>query len=421
MSRTLSISLGVALGALALGSCSDQPVAPSNVLRPRLSADATRFWEASATVRWNAIARAQTLTHAISQQFGSRTFAYLSLAQYNAVVAAEGTQGRDDLDDENDDENRDRSGGRHASVQAAVAGASAVVLASFYPDQAAYFDAQVAAQEAESKASREGPADVAAGEAVGRAVGAAVVASATTDGFTASVAGVAVPACPGCWFSAPGRVPVFPLFGQMRPFFLSSGSQFRPGPPPTFGSADYLAALAEVRHFSDARTAQQDAIAKFWASPGGYTSVAQAYNNQVATDEITKFHLSERRAAHVLALMNMASMDAFIASHDAKYTYWLIRPSQADPGIVLAIGLPNHPSYTSNHAAVTGASMAVLAHLFRSDADYLNGLADEAGISRVYGGIHYRFDMDAGLALGRTIASYALGHDVHGHDAYPLK
>jgi membrane-associated phospholipid phosphatase len=119
--------------------------------------------------------------------------------------------------------------------------------------------------------------------------------------------------------------------------------------------------------------------------------------------------------------MNMAAMDAFIASHDAKYTYWMIRPPQADPGIVPDIPLPNHPSYPSNHASVTGSSMAVLAALFPSDANYLNGLADQAAISRIYGGIHYRFDMDAGLALGRRVASYALEHDMDGHKAYALR
>jgi hypothetical protein len=55
--------------------------------------------------------------------------------------------------------------------------------------------------------------------------------------------------------------------------------------------------------------------------------------------------------------------------------------------------------------------MAVLAAFFPSDANYFNGLADQAGISRIYGGIHYRFDMVAGLALGRTVATYALTHD----------
>jgi hypothetical protein len=412
MLRTLPTTVPVALWALALVACSD----PVNAPRPRISASETRTLEASttgpgnATVRWNAIARAQTLTHTLAQQAGVRMFAYLSLAEYNAAVAARHAE-------QDGDHASATRGDERPSVPAAIAGASAVVLASFFPDQASYFDTQVAQANA---ADADDGADFAAGEALGRAVGAAVLASAATDGFTASVAGVVIPVCPGCWVSAPAVAPVFPLLGRMRPFFLGTGSQFRPGLPPAFGSPAYLDALAEVRHFSDTRTHEQDSIAKFWAKPAGY-SVIQSYANQIATDEIAKFHLGDLRAAHVLALMGMAAMDAFIASHDAKYVYWLIRPSQADPGIVLAIPLPNHPSYPSNHACVTGASMAALASFFPRDADYLNGLADQAGISRIYAGIHYPFDMDVGLALGRTITRYAIAHDVHGHEAYALK
>lgn len=256
------------------------------------------------------------------------------------------------------------------------------------------------------------------GEAVGRSIGAQLLASAQTDNFTGSVEGVIIPVCAGCWFSAPGKTPVFPLLPEMRPFFLNSASQFRPCPPPAFGSAAYLAALQEVRQISDTRTAEQDAIAKFWASPGGFTTVIQSYNDKTATDEIVKFNVKEVEAAHVLALANMAAMDAFIACHDAKYTYWLIRPSQADPGIVPDIPLPNHPSYPSNHACVTGSTMAVLAHFFPSDATRLNGLADEA---RIFGGIHYRFDKDAGLTLGRRVAANAVALDINGHQPYALK
>jgi hypothetical protein len=206
----------------------------------------------------------------------------------------------------------------------------------------------------------------------------------------------------------------------MRPFFLTSGSQFRPGPPPAFGSADFLAALAEVRHFSDTRTPEQDAAAKFWAAPNGFT-VIPTYNYQIASEQIVKFHLNELRAAHVFALMGMAVMDAFIACHDAKYTYWLIRPSQADPGITLSVPLPNFPAYPSNHSCITSAAMAILAHEFPSDTEHLNGLAEAAGISRVHGGIHYRFDNDAGLALGRRVAAHALANDVNGLRPFEAK
>jgi membrane-associated phospholipid phosphatase len=206
----------------------------------------------------------------------------------------------------------------------------------------------------------------------------------------------------------------------MRPFFLTSANQFRPPPPPPFGSPAFLSALGEVREIADTRTSQQEALAKFWALPGGY-AVAQSYNNRTATDLITRFRLDERRAAHALALMNMAGMDALIACHDAKYTYWLLRPSMADPGIKLAIGLPNHPSYPSNHACLTGTSMAVLGTLFPSRADSLWGLAEEAGISRIYGGIHYRFDMEAGLTIAKQTRAWAVAQDVRGHDSFPIK
>lgn len=348
----------------------------------------------TSAARWNAIAGAQTLTHAVSQQLGTRIFAYLSLAQYNAASGA-----------------KDEMGERRASVPAAVAAASAAVLGYFYPDQTVSFDALLADQEPESLRPGERRSDFAAGAAIGRNAAAVAIERAATDGFTSSADGVIIPVCPGCWTSAPGKIPIFPRLDEMRTFFLKSASQFRPGPPPVFGSPAFLTDLAEVRAFSDNRSHLQDSLAKFWASPGGFSNVAQAYTNEIARREIDNFHLDDLRAAHVLAIMNMAAMDAFIAAHDAKYTYWMIRPPQADPGIVPDIPLPNHPSFPSNHATVTGCSMAVLAAFFPRDAHYLNGLADQAGISRIYGGIHYRFDMVAGLALGRTVAAYALKQD----------
>src|SRR5215208_7373122 len=99
----------------------------------------------------------------------------------------------------------------------------------------------------------------------------------------------------------------------------------------------------------------------------------------------------------------MAAFDALIACNDAKYTYWLLRPVQADPAIKLAIGLPNFPSYPSNHACISAAQAEVIAAYVPGERRRLTALADEAAISRVYGGIHYRFDADTGLALGRKV------------------
>lgn len=399
--------MALAWALAGLTACAEPPTSPaghSDVQRlAHQSTGAVKFWEAGSTVGWNTIAREATRTGALNSITGARMLAYLSLAQYNAAVAAEGT----------------RAQGNRPSTGAAIAGASAVVLSAFLPLQAAFFEAQVRAQENGEPWPGEAQTDFAAGEAIGRQVGAAVLASAATDGFTPSNAGVTVPVCPGCWFSVPGLIPGFSRLGEMRPFFLTSGSQFRLGPPPAFGSPAFLADLAEVRLISDTRTTQQDAVAKFWNLPNGFV-VIPAYNYQIASELIVRNQLTELRAAHVLALMGMTLMDALIASHDSKFTHWVLRPHQADPGITTSVPVPNFPSYPSNHSAVSASAMAILAHEFPSDASELTALAEEAGLSRIWGGIHYRFDNVAGLALGRAIAAWALAHDVGGHAAYPL-
>ena len=101
-----------------------------------------------------------------------------------------------------------------------------------------------------------------------------------------------------------------------------------------------------------------------------------------------------------------------------KYHYLLVRPTQAEPLITLAIGppgapfgLPNHPSYPSGHSCQSAAAAAVIANYFPAHAAELEALVQEAGMSRLYGGLHYPFDMAAGQALGRATALWALAYD----------
>ena len=110
-----------------------------------------------------------------------------------------------------------------------------------------------------------------------------------------------------------------------------------------------------------------------------------------------------------LALVNTAAMDGLIACHDAKYAYWTPRPSQVDPSIKPIVGLPNHPSYPSNHSGLSRAAALVLAHFFPSERPRLEATATEAGLSRIYAGIHYRFDVDAGDQIGTRVAAAAIG------------
>lgn len=400
-------ALVIGLGA---AGCADSSIATkAQSLSPSTaSTDAAKFWEAGASVQWNALLRdliaSKPAPSKPNQQATIRAFTYLSLAQYDAVVAAE--------------EGRDR--GLRPSARGAVAGASAVVLTYLFPLDATALEAAVQAQRTAPQSPGETQTDFAAGETIGRAIGAAVVAAAQTDGFTAPWTGT-VPTGPGLWFSSaqPPAPPLLPMLGQMRTFFMSSGSQFRPGPPPAFGSPEYLAALAEIRALSDTRTPEQLAIARYWAGTTG--SLVGGFWNAEIADLVVSHHLDELRAAHAFALVNMAVMDANIACHDAKYTYWLIRPSQADPAITTPIGLPNHPSYPSNHGCDSGAAAYVLGALFPDQAARLAAMAAEAAESRLYAGIHYRFDADAGLRIGRQVADLALASDVHGHEAFVLR
>src|SRR3989442_106174 len=185
----------------------------------------------------------------------------------------------------------------------------------------------------------------------------------------------------------------------MRPFFLTSGDQFRPASPPAFDASEFLAALAEIRHFSDTRTHAQDSIAKFWAFPAG-TFLVAGFWNSFASDLIVQFHQDERKAAHTLALMNMAALDALTASHEAKYHYWLIRPTQVDLLITLSIGLPNHPSYPSNHAAVSTTSALILGSIFPPEAARIPSPADEAGVSPLAQGSFITCEKKGGRMMG---------------------
>ena len=378
--------------------------APGQIASPSVGHAATKFWESGATLYWNGVARGLVVARSFNPFQAIRGFAVLGAAQYNAAVAAATAQDQ----------------GTHPSVRAAVSGASVVVLTYLFPQDAAALSAQLTEFLGSPAWPGDQTDDRAAGEAIGRGVGQGLVARAMTDGFFGSWSGT-VPVGPGIWFSSatPPAAPVGPQFGLARTFFLLSGDQFRPPPPPAFGSPEFQAALAEVRQFSDTRTAQQDALAKFWDRPPGLRT-PPSYWNQTAADLAVQYHLGELQAAHLLALVNMTGFDAIVASHDAKYTYWLLRPTQADPAITLAVTLPNFPSYPSNHATLSAAMAAILGQTFPAEKSRLNGLADEAALSRVYGGIHYRFDGEAGLALGRKIADWALQRDVHGQEPFVL-
>lgn len=138
--------------------------------------------------------------------------------------------------------------------------------------------------------------------------------------------------------------------------------------------------------------------------------------NDTASATIRRHRMSESEAARVLAVLNVAAMDAIISCFEAKYHYWTIRPSQTDTTLVLAdsVSLPNFPSYPSGHACSAGAFDTVLGHFFPQDRAQFTRIAEEQAMSRLYGGVHYRFDNDKGLELGRVVARYAIDRERSG-------
>jgi membrane-associated phospholipid phosphatase len=383
-----------AVAALALVSCTEPPYAPP--AGPLY--DAVKRWESNAAVYWNEVARDQVVANRSPAPFAIRGYAIVGIAQYQAAIAAE----------------KGKAPGTQPSVHAAIAAASVAALTYLYPARAPELEAELLYFLAAPSWPGDRRGDIDAGLAIGSAAAAAVVARAQADNFFAPGA-VTVPVGPGLWSSA--SPPVGALWGQARTWLLDSNDQFRPPPPPAFGSAEFLVALAEVRAISDTRTPEQAANAVFWDAPVGTTTPPGIWN-ELAASLAVQYRLGERDAAHLFALLNIVSFDGIVASHEAKFHYWLLRPSQADPLITTAIGLPNFPSYPANHATISGAMARILAHRFPAEKAWLEALAEEAAFSRVLGGIHYRFDGEAGLTLGRAIAEWAIANDVRGHEPF---
>jgi membrane-associated phospholipid phosphatase len=411
--RLPSATLASMLSIMALVSaCNDRAAAPTG---PGITAsrNGNPSAEGLASPAWQTIAGISIKTAsapgvapiraAMNPLQAAHAYALVGVAQYLAVQvadAAKGSNGRSNLEAE----------------RGAVAGASAAVLTYLFPADAQAF-ADLVSEQGNAGAGQPHPWFT-RGEAIGRGVGATIVARARIDRFGANVNPV-VPTGPQYWTINPPPSTAL-LAGRelpgVTPWFLTSANQFRPGAPPEFGSQDFLNALAEIHTLSVNPTQAHSDIAAYWALNAG-TVTAAGFWLQVATNDINARGLSEREATHVYALASAAMFDAAIGCWDAKLNYWLIRPWQTDAAIIplASVGRPNHPSYPSGHSCVSSSGAEVLSAFFPDEADRLSAMVTEAGLSRMYGGIHYRFDIDAGQALGRNVAHWAIAQDASGN------
>jgi membrane-associated phospholipid phosphatase len=291
----------------------------------------------------------------------------------------------------------------YPSEHAAVAAAAAIILAYAFPyDDSASFGAM--AREAGESRIVGGVAyrsDVDAGSALGRAVAQRVLAHAKTDGSDQVWSGT-VPAGTAMWKPTPPKrvqSPFDPLAGKWRTWVIGAVDSFRPGPPPALGSAEFTANLDELRRLAaGGRDSTQIALARYWATdaPSGRWEL-------FLEDELARRHWSAPHAARARAYTSVAMTDAFIACWDTKYTYWLLRPISADPSLNTVYSTPPFPSYPSGHSTISTAASVVMGELFPDVARTYAEKAEEASLSRVWGGVHYRFDIVTGDSIGARV------------------
>ena len=312
----------------------------------------------------------------------------------------------------------------YPSEDAVLSGVTAEMLKLLFPASVEEITLRAAEQrDAAILSGRATASDVAAGLALGKAVAALVTARAGADGMRNAAgnaaqwkafADSATARGEVAWTSleTPNRPPMLPNFGLVRAWTMTPQEldAIAPPPPPSTGSAQMQADVAEVRRTVNGLTRDQLAIAQKW-NDGAGTYTPPGHWNDIAAEYVRDAHMSEVRAARAFALLDMAMHDAAVGCWGVKFKYFNPRPGQLDPLIKTVIGLPNFPAYPSGHSTFSAAAAGVLSYLFPSGAAQFSAMADEAGVSRMYGGIHYRTDVtrgkEHGARVGASVVQYA--------------
>jgi membrane-associated phospholipid phosphatase len=324
---------------------------------------------------------------------------------------------------------------RDASEAAAADAAAHTALVGLYPAQQSVLDSDYAAELSQVPDGVGKDSGIRVGETVARDL----LAIRANDGSNVPTPPFKRGSAPGDYRPTPPdfSAPVFTTWGQVTPFVLHSGHQFRPPAPPPLSSAAYAAAINQVQSLgsvsSSTRTGAQTEIARFWAPP------IQNFWNEIAQQVAIAHHSSLPRTARLFAALNLSFADSAIAFYDAKYTYRRWRPVTAirkadtdgNPKTVadhnwlpLAGITPADPSYPGAHSTISAAGAEVLASFFGDHQRFsvtspalpgvtrsftsFSAAAKEAGLSRIYAGVHTRIDHEAGLRLGQDVAGFVL-------------
>jgi len=389
---------------------------------------------ADEVTKWNGVMLDAIRATGAPPPRASRAMAIVSTAVYDAVNS---------IDRLNHPYAIDTIAPAGTSREAAAAAAAHRALIGLFPTQQAALDNALAT----SLATIPDGVGKTGGINLGVYVGEQMLALRSTDGWDASPPPYLGSTDPGKWRpTPPGFAPgLLPAWGNVRPFGVMSATQFVLPGPPGLDSPAYAAAYNEVKEYGrktgSSRTAEQTEIAKVWAAGAG-TVTPPGQWNQIATQIGESRGQSLHENARMLAFLNIATADAAICCWNAKYAYEMWRPVTAivdaeldgNPDTVdddtwePLLTTPPFPTYTSGHSTFSSSSAAVLAAYFGGDAvsftltgedvgagitrafTSLSAAAQEAGQSRIYGGIHFQFDNQDALAAGGLIGQWVFDH-----------
>ena len=427
--RRIAATLGIAATlAVLLATVSFSAVAGA---RPALKHAGRASGQPDQVIQWN-----QTLLQLLQTPGAqpatvhpTRSLAITQLAVYDAVNAIEGGYAP---------YLPQHPAPRAASPDAAAAAAAHTVLLALFPSQQQVIDAKFQ----DSLSQIGGGGHVRQGIRVGTDAAEAILAARANDGSAATPPPFTPQAGPGEYqLTPPGfQQPMFTHWAAVRPFALRTGDQFRPPAPPSVTSSRYTADFNEVKSLgqmnSATRTAEQTQIGQFWGA-----APVQNVWNQIAQTAGLAHHNTLAQDARMFAVLDTSVADGVIALYDSKYAYHRWRPVTAvqaadsdgnpdtagDPMWTPLATTALDPSYAGAHAEISASAATALRAFFGSDRQDLaltnpslpgvtrsftsfSQAADEASVSRIYAGQHFRYDEDAGQVLGGQVGAFVSGH-----------
>lgn len=358
--------------------------------------------------------------------YACRVLAYMSVAQFDGLISAwhhkydYNRPAPYQVDESIDFAYEESDIPSYPSDAAVIARVSKTILTAMFPLEAGYLQG-LEDEHLESLILSGGhvASDLTAGLEIGDVVSATALARAATDGMrdaqtpkavSDSIKQAALDRFGWAWENLeipPRPVGLTPFFGKVTMWSIADAESVRPGPPPQLDSQEVLDDIKLLKSYAKNMTDEHRRIANYWQDGLG-TYTPPGHWNQIANEHMVEYRFNPLQTVRTMAYLNMAIMDAGISCWDTKYYYHYPRPIQLIEGFETIAGTPNFPSYTSGHSVFSAAASEVLAYVFPDEAAKMRAWAEEAAISRVYGGIHWSFDATVGTEQGKAVAEFTI-------------